>query len=808
MLKTSIFVSAASEDVKADVVELMDFFRRTNDRYFDRGHYFSLLLSEDIDRDASLDVADCALAFFLAGPVESAPFSEGMGLPDTYQAALNSYNKTGKPKISVYIKNPGTEKPSPAPSIDYSLISNNYSHIDTLKLDILMQIKRLGLDGVDIHLEDGKAWQGNTVLLSLENVEAVSGYENLQNLKQKRAELESRYIEAKARYAENPDDPEAYETYTLASGQRFEAIGEIRNIEDQLFSLMEGMYARTAKGNLSRRQEEAYRLVERGHLKEARDVLDFYSIVSDSRHNEEHAELLSQRAQVYVNEQLQLKDINAALLDWEGVDECYKEAARLEEKHNLPRNASVLYVEYLYYQNRHNEAIEIGEKIRRQYESPRSGVPDEEKSLLYNFLGIVFSDTNRMDEAEEMLKASLEIRLRRTDGSLEWREREVAGSYNGLGNLYYMQNRFAEAEEAHKKALEIRKKWTEVDPDAVEPSLAWTYVNLGAVYNENDEKTGEAIEIVSAALDIFKKLAVNKPEPNELYMTQCYAHLGVSYTKLQRFDEAEAEFDNALRLLLKLVSDNPDAYESREAETYIDFADSLYRAKRYQESLEKYNAALELYKKLSKHSPDAFEPSSARCHAGLAELYIVIQRFADAETALNTAIKIYDKYADANPAYAASADEARKALADLNAKQLRNGGENPRGGEAPELTPQEQEIALLLTDGESKSEIARKLHMSAGDVERATKAIRDKVAGIVETDPVIASIVKEYKLTRRETDVLRYLQNGYGTDTIASELLLAEETVRVHVRNLLKKLSINDRQKVPRWLASYESHMN
>ena len=45
-----------------------------------------------------------------------------------------------------------------------------------------MQIKQLDLYGVDIRLEDGKAWQGLDPLLILENVESVTGYENLQSL--------------------------------------------------------------------------------------------------------------------------------------------------------------------------------------------------------------------------------------------------------------------------------------------------------------------------------------------------------------------------------------------------------------------------------------------------------------------------------------------------------------------------------------------------------------------------------------------------------------------------------------------------
>jgi len=37
----------------------------------------------------------------------------------------------------------------------------------------------------------------------------------------------------------------------------------------------------------------------------------------------------------------------------------------------------------------------------------------------------------------------------------------------------------------------------------------------------------------------------------------------------------------------------------------------------------------------------------------------------------------------------------------------------------------------------------------------------------------------------------------------AAELYLSEETVRAHVRNVLKKLSIENRQDVSKWLYEY-----
>jgi len=65
-------------------------------------------------------------------------------------------------------------------------------------------------------------------------------------------------------------------------------------------------------------------------------------------------------------------------------------------------------------------------------------------------------------------------------------------------------------------------------------------------------------------------------------------------------------------------------------------------------------------------------------------------------------------------------------------------------------------------------------------------------------------IAEKYKLTNREVDMLRYLGRGAGNDTIASELYLSDATVRRHIRNLLDKLSVAERQDVTEWLNNYK----
>ena len=116
------------------------------------------------------------------------------------------------------------------------------------------------------------------------------------------------------------------------------------------------------------------------------------------------------------------------------------------------------------------------------------------------------------------------------------------------------------------------------------------------------------------------------------------------------------------------------------------------------------------------------------------------------------------------------------------------------------LSQAEMDVALMLVEGEPKREIARKLHISADELKQHEDAIRQKLNILSGVDPVIAAVVGKYKLTKRETEILSFLCKGSTNDEIADELYLSEDTVKTHVRNLLKKLPVEKRRDIPAWL--------
>jgi len=48
-------------------------------------------------------------------------------------------------------------------------------------------------------------------------------------------------------------------------------------------------------------------------------------------------------------------------------------------------------------------------------------------------------------------------------------------------------------------------------------------------------------------------------------------------------------------------------------------------------------------------------------------------------------------------------------------------------------------------------------------------------------------------LTRRETEILRFIARGYMNKQIAKELGLSEQTIKNHLSSILRKLDVNDR---------------
>jgi DNA-binding NarL/FixJ family response regulator len=77
------------------------------------------------------------------------------------------------------------------------------------------------------------------------------------------------------------------------------------------------------------------------------------------------------------------------------------------------------------------------------------------------------------------------------------------------------------------------------------------------------------------------------------------------------------------------------------------------------------------------------------------------------------------------------------------------------------------------------------------------ETIRAVHAGQKRITPEVAAEIAEHTtddaLTLREIEVLRRIAGGNANKEVAAQLLITEETVKGHVKNILAKLGANDR---------------
>jgi PAS domain S-box-containing protein len=102
-------------------------------------------------------------------------------------------------------------------------------------------------------------------------------------------------------------------------------------------------------------------------------------------------------------------------------------------------------------------------------------------------------------------------------------------------------------------------------------------------------------------------------------------------------------------------------------------------------------------------------------------------------------------------------------------------------------TGSDNEVVVLGADGERVS-----IEVSAVPLRRDHHVI-GVFGQVVDVEEDAPPPLPHPHLTPRQTEVLRLLERGYSTDQIARELHLSIETVRNHIRHLLRALGVHSR---------------
>jgi DNA-binding NarL/FixJ family response regulator len=146
---------------------------------------------------------------------------------------------------------------------------------------------------------------------------------------------------------------------------------------------------------------------------------------------------------------------------------------------------------------------------------------------------------------------------------------------------------------------------------------------------------------------------------------------------------------------------------------------------------------------------------------------------------------------------------------------LKGAGEAPPPGDSsalseaamksPEMTSAglsgvEQTIAALFIDGLTGHDIARKLHISSGEVEAHRKVILSKIRSVAETadetDALVEKAVRVYGVRRRQAQILNGVLRNMTNAEIAETYMITERTVKYHMAELFVKTGTGNRREL------------
>jgi len=174
----------------------------------------------------------------------------------------------------------------------------------------------------------------------------------------------------------------------------------------------------------------------------------------------------------------------------------------------------------------------------------------------------------------------------------------------------------------------------------------------------------------------------------------------------------------------------------------------------------------------------------------LLELYENIEVVAEAGDGLETVTKVRDKMPDL-------------VLLDLNMPRM-DGITTIR--KIKEISPQVKVLILTIHDGEEY--IYEVIRAGAeGYIQKDVKPdeLKDSIERVIKGEKVFPRSIERQvsetavqqreieELSAREHEVLELLAQGMSNRNIAENLFSSEKTVKNHVSNILKKLSVNDR---------------
>ena len=667
----TILVALSVTDYKDDEDELQDYIRSLNDTYIDYGLFFRLQFCDNntdtIISEIEKQVDNSSFYYIIIGN------EAGKTITDSFDLAYDRFLKDNKPRIYTYFQTlpEGTVVTDEVKTFMERLrkeIAHYYSrfeHIDSIKLNMLLELTRSNNLKETIDIRDGKAVVNGSEILSLENIPVFKNNDERQKYKEEIDRLKQEKARLAVEFTNDTENMDIYRQLSETAGKYQDIQNAYHEMEKSILQMCSTIAERNSSGEpITWREKKASEYLDDGDYRYALAVLRDPEREEELKRAYEKAEIVEDEFIGYINEgMLKINTLKSQGINKTTLPEIYEEYEKCVKvsKDKLTKADVVYdYAIFLLEQNDYEKAIINAEWLKTFYKLINdSGDNTANTDIL---LGTLYSHTDRYNEAEKHYYAATEYYERTVKENPEKYEDKLAISYNYLADIFHTVSRFDESELYHLKSLEILGNLAKESPSLYNANLATAYNSLSLFYSDSN-RNGSAVKFYKLAIKIrehltkedsvsfesdlatsYDKLAMLLTDTNT-YHYDLSTHLTDSFDK---FAEPEKYFRTAIKIREHLAEDNPLAYEGELAESYCNLALLYLNAEKYRESEKYLLKSAEIRERLNHYNPVAYEKDLAKTYYGLSLLYTNTEKYCDSRKYGLLATQIYKRLAEDN----------------------------------------------------------------------------------------------------------------------------------------------------------------
>ncbi|MFK5982037.1 MAG: tetratricopeptide repeat protein [Flavobacteriaceae bacterium] len=372
-------------------------------------------------------------------------------------------------------------------------------------------------------------------------------------------------------------------------------------------------------------------------------------------------------------------------------------------------------------------------------------------SIALNGIGNVFINTEEYDKALKYFRKGVAIEKKNNN------ERGQEYGFANIGEVYMQKEKYDSAHYYFNKALVLAKK------NPRKEGIAIKYNLLGKLYQVEGD--------YSKSSENYKRAIPQLIKHNSLrYLSNTLINIGINQIHNNQHKEALTNIQQGLQTALTIKS----------KENIMLGYNALTN---YYTKTNEFKKALESYKKATKYHDS-------------------IVNVASKESIISTQIEYETKKKDIQLKNLAKEKESSIQEAKLNSNKLW------LGALLSVIIIGFLLFIIYLLRKNKKLELEQQnteLHKYVLQINKLEDLIKNNKT---ENHLIISDNIKTYDLSKRESEVLKFITSGFSNDEIADKLFVSKNTIKTHIKNIYSKLDVKNRIQAMKKVNAYQDSSN